>query len=152
MTHKFLNFLGGISLLLILLPLSSCSPSSYTSAEGLTGTLIGTGIGSGIGWFLGEELGKKKENIAVNAAIGGGAGLLGGALLHEKKISLAKEREVVIREALLIDENQKELDNLRNDLDESTNWGRGEVKPWDQRYLDYEDDRPHHGSRYNSPR
>ena len=145
MVIKLLKYMTFLALLPVLLCLSACSPGSYASNEGMMGAFTGTLLGSGVGWYLGDELGKKKENILLNAAIGGGLGLVGGALLNEQKVRLAKEREVVIREALLIDENQKELDNLREDLDESTNWGRGEVKPWNERYPDEAYDLPFSG-------
>jgi hypothetical protein len=106
------------------------------------GTLVGTGIGSGIGWILGEKTGSKGKNIALNAAIGGGLGLLGGAVLNQRNIQVAREREVVVREARMISKNQRELDTLRSKVYESSSWGQNEVKSWDQRYTGTTENRP----------
>lgn len=125
---------------------SACSPSGYSSREGMTGAMLGTALGSGVGWLLGNEVGDKTENVALNAAIGGGIGLLAGALMHERNISLARKRAVVIREAALASENQKEIDALRQRVDDASSWGRNEVKPWDERYIGNEPDRPFQGS------
>ncbi len=134
-----LNLLLGTA---IIFSTSACSARNYTSQEGLFGTLLGTGIGSGIGWVLGEKVGNKGKNIAVNAAIGGGLGLLGGAVLNQRNIQVAREREVVVREARMISKNQRELDRLRSEVYESSSWGQNEVKSWDQRYTGRNDDRP----------
>ncbi len=124
---------------------SGCTAASYVSQEALTASLVGSAAGSGIGWLIGNEVGSKTENIAVNAAIGGGLGLLAGAIINEKNVSLARKREVVLREARLMDRNQMDLDRLREDLYDSTSWGRAETKSWDERYQVEQSGRPYQG-------
>lgn len=122
-----------------------CTAASYVSQEALTASLAGSAVGSGVGWLIGNEVGNKTQNIAVNAAIGGGLGLLAGAIINEKNVSLARKREVVLREARLMDRNQMELDRLREDLYDSTSWGRGEIRTWDKRYEETPSNRPYQG-------
>lgn len=123
----------------------ACTAASYVSQEALTAGTVGSLTGSGIGWLIGNEIGDKSKNIAVNAAIGGALGLVAGALINEKNIRIAREREVVMREARLISRNQRELDTLRENLYDSTSWGRAEVKPWDQRYIIDTSESPYQG-------
>lgn len=125
---------------------TGCSLANYVSQEGLTGALGGTAVGSAVGWFIGEEVGNKEENIALNAAIGTGVGILAGAAVNQKNIRSARKKEVAIREAKLISKNQKELDKLREEINESSSWGRNEVKPWDKRYIANEQDPPYQGN------
>ncbi len=122
-----------------------CTAASYVSQEALTASLAGSAVGSGVGWLIGNEVGNKTQNIAVNAAIGGGLGLLAGAIINEKNVSLARKREVVLREARLMDRNQHELDRLREDLYDSTSWGRAETRTWDHRYQQDSSGRPYQG-------
>ena len=132
-----------ISLSTLLLPValvvtsfstSGCSASAYGSQEAFTSGLAGGAVGSAVGWLIGDKIGNKSENIAVNGAIGAGLGLLAGAAINERNIQLAKQREIVVREARLISKTQMELDRLRENLNDSSSWGRNETKPWDQRY------------------
>lgn len=140
------------SLLIISLFVSSCSPTSYISQEGMLGGLTGTLLGSGVGWYLGSEKGHMGENIALNAAIGGGLGLLGGAMLYDHNVKLVQKREVVQREARLVSQNQREIDLLRQELDDASSWGRNETQSWDRRYLDEESGYPYQSSTmYKSP-
>ena len=123
----------------------ACTAASYVSQEALSGTAMGSLAGAGVGWLIGNEVGMKTENVAVNAAIGGGLGLLAGAIINEKNVSIARQREVVMREARLVSKNQQELDRLRENLYDSTSWGRGETKPWNERYLEEDPARPYQG-------
>jgi osmotically inducible lipoprotein OsmB len=61
---------GTILILLAALLLSGCSGMSYTEQRTLSGGAIGAGSGALIGWAAGCP--------ACGAAIGGGAGLVGG--------------------------------------------------------------------------
>ena len=125
---------------------SGCSAAAYGSQEAFTSGLAGGAVGSGIGYLIGDRIGNKSQNIAVNGAIGAGLGLLAGAAINERNIQLAKQREIVVREARLIGKTQMELDKLREELNESTSWGRNEVKPWDQRYTADDYPAPFQGS------
>jgi len=125
---------------------SGCSIASYATQEALSGALAGTAVGSAVGWVIGEEMGNKAENIALNAAIGTGVGILAGAAINERNIRAARKKEVAVREAKLISENQKKLDKLREEINESSSWGRNEVKSWDKRYTANDQDVPYQGS------
>ncbi|MCB0323863.1 MAG: hypothetical protein KDD69_09830 [Bdellovibrionales bacterium] len=130
---------------LLLFQISGCSAASYVSQEALTAGVVGSAAGSGIGWLIGNEIGDKSQNIAVNAAIGGALGLIAGAIINERNVQIARQREVVMREARLMSRNQRELDALRESLYDSTSWGRAEVKPWDERYQINDSHRPYQG-------
>jgi uncharacterized protein YcfJ len=133
--------------------LGGCSFASYASQEALTGALGGTAVGSAVGWVIGQEVGDTAQNVAVNAAIGTGVGILAGAALNERNIRAAQKKEVVVREARLISKNQKELDELREEIYDSSSWGRNEVQSWDQRYTGDYPSVPYQGSTlYNSPK
>ena len=137
----------------LLLATTSCSLATYGSQEAFTGALGGTVVGSGVGWLIGDQVGNKTENIAVNAAIGGGLGLLAGAVINERNLQVARQREVVIREARLISKTQWELDQMRENLYDSSSWGRNEVTRWDSRYLGEIPNIPFQGNpHYQSPR
>lgn len=144
---KFSTKLLNLSLICsLMIAQLSCSPSSYTSQEGMMGGITGTTIGAGIGWWFGKEYGKMTENILLNSAIGGGIGLLAGALLHDQNIKIARKREIVKRESIMISQNQKELDMLRERLYDSTSWGGNETKSWDERYVGEDSDYPYQGA------
>ena len=100
----------------------------------LATTAIGTAGGAGIGYLFSRDRGHTAENVLINGAIGASAGLLAGALLRERNVKIEQEKQVVQREARVIDENQKELDALRERVYDSTSWGRSEKKSFDQRY------------------
>jgi len=131
-----------ILLAILLLASSACSVSSAFTQEALVGTTLGTVAGTGVGYLIGDKIGKKTENMAVAGGVGAGLGLLAGSLLHERSVREAEERSVIIREVRMIGENQREIDELREKLVDSTTWGRGEVKPWKERYW---------GENYSSP-
>ena len=123
----------------------ACSPGAYTSTESLMGAALGTAAGSGVGLLYANKYGNKTENILINGAIGSGVGLLAGALLHERNLKVAKERDVVLREARLIHENEKELVELRKQIESASSWGQNEPKPYDQRYPEANPNRPYQG-------
>lgn len=124
---------------------SACSPSSYTAQETLGGLAAGTAVGSGVGWLLAQKVGNTTENVLINGAIGAGVGLLAGALLHERNVAVAKERDVVQREARLLHENERELTQLRRQIEAASSWGNNETKSWEQRYPEENPNRPYQG-------
>ncbi|HQH27714.1 MAG TPA: hypothetical protein PLP17_09990, partial [Oligoflexia bacterium] len=131
--QRIAAWLKGASLSMIL-SLHACSPASYTSTESLIGGLTGGAIGSGIGYYFGDTYGNMTDNVMLNGAPGAGIGILGGAMLADRNLVVERQREIVKREAELIDQNQRELDILRTGLYDSTSWGGNETKPWDLRY------------------
>lgn len=122
-----------------------CSASSLLTTEGVAGTALGTIGGTGVGYFVGEQLGKKTENMALAGGIGAGLGMLVGGMLHERNVSEVRARQVLVREAQVVNENQREIDSLREKLTDSSTWGRGEVKSWNERYMGESYDIPYEG-------
>ncbi len=111
-----------------------CSLSSYGTQEGVLGSIAGLVVGGGIGQILGDEYGKKTENTALGAGIGAASGLALGALIHDNRSQIAKEKALVVRKERQIDDRQKEIDELREDVYSQSSWGRLEVQPWSERY------------------
>lgn len=131
---------------------TGCSPAAYSSSEGIVGGLIGSAMGSGVGAYFGSVEGNMTKNILANAAIGGGLGLLGGSMMYENNLQLERQREVVVREAEMIDKNQRELDLSRERLYDSTSWGGNDSKPWNERYPAEDLELPYQGpSQYLRP-
>lgn len=116
------------------------------SQEGAVASLITSGIGAGAGYAVGNEIGKKTENTLLGAGIGAGLGLMAGGLLHEQNLKVAKARAIVVREARMLDRNQKEIDNLRERIYESSSWGGNESRPWNERYWGEDPDYPYQGT------
>ena len=132
-------------LIITILPLGACSPGSYATGEALAGTLVGSSAGAGVGWLLGERVGNKTKNVLVNSAIGAGVGVAAGALVHEQTAPLRRREDAVRREARLIGETQKEIDDLRQSIYDQSSWGNNELKPWDERYLGEDAITPYQG-------
>ena len=119
---------------------TGCSTDSLFTSEGLWGTSLGTAAGVGTGYLVGQHIGKPTENMALIGGIGAGAGLLAGGLLHDENVKASQKKLQVVREARLIGDNQREIDHLRQTLEDSSVWGQNEVKPWNERYVTDEDD------------
>lgn len=128
--------------------LSACSSSSILSSEGLWGASLGTAAGAGAGYLVGDHIGKQTENMALLGGVGAGVGILAGGLLHDENVRSSQQKLAVVREARLIGENQKELDHLRQSMEDATVWGQTEVKPWNERYVTDENssNTPYQGS------
>ena len=124
-----------IALFAIASSLSACSTSSLFSSEGLWGASLGTAAGAGAGYLVGQHIGKQTENMALLGGIGAGVGVLAGGLLHDENVKASQQKLTVVREARLIGENQKELDHLRQAMEDASVWGQTEVKPWNERYV-----------------
>ena len=119
---------------------TGCSYDRMFTSEGLWGTSLGTAAGVGGGYLVGQQIGKPTENMALLGGVGAGAGLLAGGLLHEENVKASQKKLQVVREARLIGDNQREIDHLRQSLEDSSVWGQNEVKPWNERYVTDEDD------------
>ena len=128
-----------LSLPFILLFSQACSMQSLLTSEALIGTAVGAATGTAGGYFVGEEIGKRNENMALIGGLGAGVGALAGGLLYEEGLKSSQKKLVVMREARLIGQNQREIDSLREDLHDSSVWGQLEVKPWNERYKIDED-------------
>ena len=131
--------------LIIVVLANSCAPSSVISPEGAVGGLLGSAVGGGVGAFFAQDYGHQTENILINGAIGAGAGLAAGALVHEIRMESANEKARIVRQAEMIGEAQREIDLLRQEMADASTWGRGEVKPWEDRYMGDNPDLPYQG-------
>ena len=137
-----------ITTILICLSISctSCSLVNYASQEALGGALGGSLIGGAAGYAISTQVGNAAQNVLVNGAIGTAAGLAAGAYINQRNIKNAKKREVVVREAKLINKNQYEIDELRKKVYDSSSWGNNEVETWDKVYPATNSGTPHQGS------
>lgn len=122
-----------------------CSASSAATEEGLLGGLTGGAIGAGIGAYYANKLGNTAENLLLNTALGAGAGIIAGAMLHEINTANDEQRALVVRQAALVSENQRNIDQLRNEMRDASIWGRAEVKEWNERYWDENPNNPYQG-------
>lgn len=128
-----------------LIALSACSPGSYLSTESFAGTALGAAAGSGVGLLFANKVGNTAENVLINGAIGSGIGLLAGAMLHERNLEVAQQREVALREARLLHENERELTILRRQIESASSWGNNETKDFGERYPETNPNRPYQG-------
>lgn len=129
--------------------LSACSPSSFFSSSAAL-TTIGLGsLGVAGGAILAEE-DPSVDGTKASAALGAGAaalGLLAGAYMEEQHVAAQKE-EFIRREPKPLDPIQAEIDHTNNLIHESTTWGKGEIRPWNERYLGESESRPYQGPSY----
>lgn len=142
-----------ISFALICALTSSCSLANYGSQEAVVGAAGGGLLGGAVGYAIAQKVGNTNKNVLTNAAIGSGLGIAAGALMNQRNVANAKKREVVIREAKLINKNQMELDKLRQEIYDSSSWGNNEVDTWDKRYEGEYKSEPFQGNtRYQHPK
>lgn len=134
------------STILFSLLTASCSPSSMFTSEGAYSSAAGGILGTGIGYAIGQQVGKTTENMLLAGTIGSGIGLMAGGLLHEHNIAVSQKQEVLIRQVRMVDDNQREIDSLREKLHDSTSWGGNEVKPWNERYWGDNYQHPYEGT------
>lgn len=120
----------------------ACSPASVLSSEGAIGGLVGGAAGTGVGYLIGEQIGKKPENMLLAGSIGSGLGLMAGGMLYERNLVAVKEKQIILRQARRVSEQQREIDRIRQQMHDSSSWGQMERKPWNERYW---------GDSYNSP-
>lgn len=84
------------------------------------------------------------------------ASLLGVFLVMLSSVALsacslmdsARDKPIVVRVADEEDERQKEIDELRKEIKDSTKYGGGETKDWNDRYLDHN---PNDADSYQGP-
>ena len=125
--------------------MSGCSLGSAFTSEGALGGAIGAAGGTGVGYLIGEQIGKSTENMLLGGAVGGGLGMLAGGMLHERNVKEVRTRQVLVREMRLVDQNQRQIDALREKLRDADTWGRSEVRPWNERYWGESYDTPYEG-------
>ena len=134
-----------ISSLPVMLFFTSCSASSAFTQSGGLGALFGGAAGAGIGAAVGDQHGEAQLGAAVGGAIGAGLGLLTGGIIHEQNEATAKQDEIVVRQAAAVSREQLEIDALRKQVNESSDWGGNETKPWEERYNGSNPNRPYQG-------
>lgn len=114
--------------------LSGCSAGSAFTKDGGLGALIGGALGAGAGAALGDQRGEAEAGAVLGGVVGAGLGLIAGAVIHEQGEEAARKNEIIVRRAAPVSLEQREIDALREEVYDSTSWGRGEVKPWNERY------------------
>ena len=132
--------------ILISSALIGCSSgSSMFTQEGMMGSSFGLLAGTGAGYLIGQQIGKPTENMALAGGIGAGLGLLAGGLMHDRNLKKEYAKQAVVREAQLVSDNQKDIDDMRQRMQDSSTWGQGEVKSWNDRYWGESYDVPYEG-------
>lgn len=125
--------------------LSGCSASSAFTQSGGVGALVGGAAGAGIGASIGDQYGETQFGALLGGGIGAGLGLLTGAVIHEQNEEMARKEEIVVREAVGVSPEQYEIEALRKEVNESSDWGRNETKPWEERYRGSNPNAPYQG-------
>ena len=131
---------------LLTLSLSACSASSIMTPFAAVGTLAGAGLGAVTGAVVAatDDSFDKNATIALGTGAGAATGVIVGAMMHERQQEIEKIRPIV-REPMYTDnEVQREIDGLRQEMRDDSSYGRSEVKPWDDRYLE-NDSLPYQG-------
>jgi len=125
-----------IAVTLLSISLSACSTTSIASPVAAVGTIVGAGVGALTGGLIAsrDKDYDKGKTIAVGAGAGAGLGLLAGALVQNHNEEVEKARPVVREPMYTNNPVQREIDAIRKDMRDSTSYGRGEVRSWDQRY------------------
>ena len=141
---KFLK-LKSCCAVLAVTALSACSPANFWSANAGLGALGGTAIGAGIGGIIGQEHGNMTANVLANGALGALGGLAAGGIYNAMLPADESQNGIVERRAVMVNENQHEIDELRQQVDDSGRWGRAEEKPWEERYLGNNPNEPYQG-------
>ena len=131
--------------LLILFSLSACSLRSIPTIDSAIGTAVGAGVGAVAGALAGDSIGESSSAGTLGAIAGGGVGLLAGSTFYEKKMQAAEEQATIVREPILPTREQIEINAAVEAAHQKTMWGQGEVKSWEERYLDYEPNVPYQG-------
>lgn len=126
---------------------SACAPGSFTSGSALGGTVLGAGLGAGAG-AIANELDDKfisSKVIGLGAGIGAGLGLLGGAAYYSDSLE-EEESEPTVRKVVYWDTTTaRQIDATYQQIREGTMEGRGETKPWTERYLEENPEEPYQG-------
>ena len=115
--------------------LTACSPRSLFSSTAAIGGAIGAGAGAIGGAILAKEEDSisEKEAIVGLAAVAAAIGSTTGALVHENEQQ--KERQkYVVRQGVQASQLEKKLDKTRDEVYDSTSWGKAEIKPWEDRF------------------
>lgn len=119
--------------------------SGFSSMEAIAGTILGGGLGAGGSYLLDKD---DSEKMALAGVAGMGIGAVAGAIMYENKVDAEQKAEVrIIRKesATAGYAQQKEIDALHKNIHDSTKWGQGETKHWDERYLGKESNVPYQG-------
>lgn len=127
------------AILWMIFSLNSCSLQSLFTPVAATTSAVGAAIGAGGGYLYASNNDDYDKGESALAGLGAGAalGLLAGGLLAEEE-PLVETKPKIVRVPVYSDNAsmQLEIDSLRYDVNESTKWGRGETKPWDERIYD----------------
>lgn len=117
----------------IVLCLLGCScflGCSNRGIGGVTGALVGTGIGGLTGYAQGDL----ERGALIGGVAGAVLGTIAGGMFPESESEEAQTEKIVIRTPRYPLDTQKEIDTIRQQMEDSSILGGGEVKPWNERY------------------
>lgn len=131
MKIQSLNFQVGRAILcLCMLGCSSFIGCSNRGIGGVTGALLGTGIGGLTGYAQGDL----ERGAVIGGVAGAVIGTITGGMFPESESEEAQTEKIVIRVPSYPSDTQKEIDALRQRMEDDSILGGGEVKPWNERY------------------
>ena len=125
-----------IALISLTVSFSACSMGSVATPVAAVGTVLGAGLGAVTGGLIAstDKDYDKGKTIAVGAASGAAMGLIAGAMINDHNEEVEKARPIVREPKYTDNPVQREIDAIRSDMRDSTSYGRGEVRPWNERY------------------
>lgn len=137
-----------ISILLPILSMNACSPASAVSSTAAMAGLFGAGAGAAGGVYLGQQdIGvTANEGAAALGAAGALVGLTAGAIAHQNEIDKQKQT-YYDRVPYETDLRAGEIERVHTYVDESSSWGRNEVKSYEDRYPLEDENRPFQGKK-----
>ena len=105
------------------------------------------GLAGGIlGKVFEDELNVDGNAAAIGAGIGALAGLTWGSYYFSVQQEKARDQLPLKRVGIEIPDPQGDtLDAAIEDQSEATKWGRGEIRSWEERYMDHDDNLPYQG-------
>ena len=123
------------AIFLVVFALDSCSFQSLFTPVAATTSAVGAAVGAGGGYLYASKKDgyDKGKSALVGLGTGAALGLLAGGLMAEEDPAVAAKPKVVRVPVYSENTMQLEIDSLRYEVNESTKWGRGETKPWDER-------------------
>lgn len=126
---------------------ASCSWGSATSNEAIFGASTAGLTGGILGTIFEDDL---NLDEGKGALLGAGLGALAGGLWGSYTFSVKQEeaiQQLPVRRVGVEypDPVGEALDAAIEDQNRATMWGRGEVKSWEERYLDHNENIPYQG-------
>ena len=144
--QKICNHFEKLLSFFMLIILCSCSAQSAASSTALLAGLIGGGAGVAGGAIIGQNdrsIGAKRGAVALGT-VGALLGATAGSVARQNEIDAQRETYFK-REPYETDQRQLEIDKFREQVYESSSWGRNEVRPYEERYVILDENPPYQG-------